>query len=54
MKTLGLPYQVINICTGDLGRPAAKNMTLKLGCHRKKNIGKRILLQTAQIFRHAD
>jgi seryl-tRNA synthetase len=23
MKTLGLPYQVINICTGDLGRPAA-------------------------------
>ena len=23
MKALGLPYQVINICTGDLGRPAA-------------------------------
>jgi len=23
MKTLGLPYQVINICTADLGRPAA-------------------------------
>jgi seryl-tRNA synthetase len=23
MKLLGLPYQVINICTGDLGRPAA-------------------------------
>jgi len=23
MKLLGLPYQVVNICTGDLGRPAA-------------------------------
>ena len=23
MKALGLPYQVLNICTGDLGRPAA-------------------------------
>ncbi|MFA5878527.1 MAG: serine--tRNA ligase [Candidatus Staskawiczbacteria bacterium] len=23
MKTLGLPFQVVNICTGDLGRPAA-------------------------------
>ncbi len=23
MRLLGLPYQVINICTGDLGRPAA-------------------------------
>lgn len=23
MKKLGLPYQVVNICTGDLGRPAA-------------------------------
>lgn len=23
MKTLELPYQVVNICTGDLGRPAA-------------------------------
>ncbi len=23
MKLLGIPYQVINICTGDLGRPAA-------------------------------
>jgi len=23
MKALGLPYQLINICTGDLGRPAA-------------------------------
>ncbi len=29
MKTLGLPYQVINICTGDLGRPAAKKYDIE-------------------------
>lgn len=29
MKLLGLPYQVINICTGDLGRPAAKKYDIE-------------------------
>jgi len=29
MKTLGLPYQVINICTGDLGRPAAAKFDIE-------------------------
>jgi len=29
MKELGLPYQVINICTGDLGRPAAKKYDIE-------------------------
>jgi seryl-tRNA synthetase len=29
MKSLGLPYQVINICTGDLGRPAAKKYDIE-------------------------
>ena len=28
MKALGLPYQVLNICTGDLGRPAAAKYKL--------------------------
>src|SRR3989338_602407 len=29
MKALGLPYQVINICAGDLGRPAAKKYDIE-------------------------
>ena len=29
MKALGLPYQVINICTGDLGRPAAAKFDIE-------------------------
>ncbi|MGD0577067.1 MAG: serine--tRNA ligase [Candidatus Staskawiczbacteria bacterium] len=29
MKVLDLPYQVINICTGDLGRPAAKKYDIE-------------------------
>ncbi len=29
MKKLGLPYQVINICTGDLGRPAARKYDIE-------------------------
>lgn len=29
MKLLGLPYQVINICTGDLGRPAASKYDIE-------------------------
>jgi len=29
MKLLKLPYQVINICTGDLGRPAAKKYDIE-------------------------
>ena len=29
MKSLELPYQVINICTGDLGRPAAKKYDIE-------------------------
>jgi seryl-tRNA synthetase len=29
MKILGLPYQVINICTGDLGRPAAAKFDIE-------------------------
>jgi seryl-tRNA synthetase len=29
MKALDLPYQVINICTGDLGRPAAKKYDIE-------------------------
>jgi len=29
MKALGLPYQVINICTGDLGRPAARKYDIE-------------------------
>jgi len=29
MKQLGLPYQVISICTGDLGRPAAKKYDIE-------------------------
>jgi seryl-tRNA synthetase len=29
MKVLGLPYQVINICTGDLGRPAASKYDIE-------------------------
>ena len=29
MKALGLPYQVINICTGDLGRPAASKYDIE-------------------------
>jgi len=29
MKALNLPYQVINICTGDLGRPAAKKYDIE-------------------------
>jgi len=29
MKDLGLPYQVISICTGDLGRPAAKKYDIE-------------------------
>jgi len=29
MKKLGLPYQVVNICTGDLGRPAAKKYDIE-------------------------
>ena len=30
MKSLRLPYQVINICTGDLGRPAAKKYDIEV------------------------
>ena len=29
MKDLGLPYQVINICTGDLGKPAARKYDIE-------------------------
>jgi len=29
MKALKLPYQVINICTGDLGRPAASKYDIE-------------------------
>ncbi|MBU4204602.1 serine--tRNA ligase [Patescibacteria group bacterium] len=29
MKKLNIPYQVINICTGDLGRPAAKKYDIE-------------------------
>jgi len=29
MKNLGLPYQVVNICTGDLGKPAAKKYDIE-------------------------
>lgn len=29
MKLLGIPYQVINICTGDLGKPAAKKYDIE-------------------------
>jgi len=29
MKSLKLPYQVVNICTGDLGRPAAKKYDIE-------------------------
>ncbi len=29
MKSLGLPYQVLNICTGDLGLPAAKKYDIE-------------------------
>jgi len=29
MKALGVPYQVVNICTGDLGRPAAKKYDIE-------------------------
>jgi len=29
MKALGLPYQVIDICTGDLGRPAASKYDIE-------------------------
>jgi len=29
MKALKLPYQVVNICTGDLGRPAAKKYDIE-------------------------
>ncbi|MBI2049936.1 MAG: serine--tRNA ligase [Candidatus Staskawiczbacteria bacterium] len=29
MKKLGLPYQVVNICTGDLGRPAARKYDIE-------------------------
>jgi len=29
MKDLNLPYQVLNICTGDLGRPAAKKYDIE-------------------------
>ena len=29
MRALGLPYQVINICTGDLGMPAAKKYDIE-------------------------
>src|SRR3989338_8985385 len=29
MKLLKLPYQVMNICTGDLGRPAAKKYDIE-------------------------
>ncbi len=29
MKALNLPYQLINICTGDLGRPAAKKYDIE-------------------------
>jgi seryl-tRNA synthetase len=29
MKDLDLPYQVLNICTGDLGRPAAKKYDIE-------------------------
>jgi len=29
MKGLGLPYQVIGICTGDMGRPAAKKYDIE-------------------------
>jgi seryl-tRNA synthetase len=30
MKELGLPYQVINICSGDLGRPAAAKYDIEV------------------------
>lgn len=29
MKALKLPYQVLSICTGDLGRPAAKKYDIE-------------------------
>ncbi|MEK7540923.1 MAG: serine--tRNA ligase [Patescibacteria group bacterium] len=29
MKALGLPYQVVNICTGDLGRPVASKYDIE-------------------------
>ena len=29
MKDLGIPYQVVNICTGDLGKPAAKKYDIE-------------------------
>lgn len=39
-QSLGIPYQKLNICSGDLGNPAMKSLTLKLGCQHKINTEK--------------
>lgn len=33
---LGIPYRVVNICTGDIGTVAAKKYDIRHGCHRNR------------------
>ena len=46
MQELGFHYQVVNICGGDLGAPAAKNTTLKFGFQHKVNLENLLRVQT--------
>jgi len=37
MKALGLPYRVVNVCTGDLGRGQAKKFDIEAWMPSRKN-----------------
>ena len=54
LQELNLPYQVIELCTGDLGFSAAKTYDLEVWIPSQKVLEKFHPAQTAQIFRQEE
>ena len=54
LQELEIPYRVVDVCTGDLGSSAAKNMILRHGYQAKNNIERSHLVQIQQIFKQED
>jgi len=46
-KSLELPYRVVNVCAGELGASAAKNMTSRSGCPGRESTGRLSRVPTA-------
>ena len=52
LKQLGLPYRVMQLCTGDMGASVrAKPMTLRYGCPGKTPIARFPAFPIAAIFK---